>query len=75
MALLGLLLAACGGGGGGGGSTPPVTPTPTSKALVWGTGIWGTNEWSATAPARLEPDPTTTASPSSTAINPTENSR
>lgn len=48
------LLAACGGGGGG--SSPPATPTPTPPAaLVWGTGKWGTNQWSAaSAPVLLE---------------------
>ncbi len=45
------LLAACGGGGGG-GSTPPVQ----SRALVWGTSTWGSNNWSAPSPLQLEPD-------------------
>lgn len=46
-----LLLAACGGGGGG--STPPAQ---TGTALVWGSGKWGSDRWSATLPARLDPD-------------------
>ena len=57
------LFAACGGGGGG-GSTPPVTPS--SSALIWGSGTWGSKQWSATANAQLAPE--TTDSPSS---NPT----
>ncbi|MFT7536769.1 MAG: hypothetical protein ACI85K_002723 [Hyphomicrobiaceae bacterium] len=50
-----LLVAACGGGGGG--DAPPVTPDPTpSKALVWGTGTWGSNQWSASSsPVELAP--------------------
>lgn len=56
------LLAACGGGGGG--STPPVTPP--SNALIWGTGTWGSKQWSATANAQLATEP-----PASPAANPT----
>lgn len=57
------LLAACGGGGGG-GSTPPVTPG--TNALIWGSGTWGSKQWSATANAQLATE--TPAAPSS---NPT----
>lgn len=58
-----LLLAACGGGGGGGG-TPPTT---VGKALIWGTGTWGTNEWAAAAaPAQLEGDTVSSSSASNT---------
>lgn len=56
------LLAACGGGGGG--STPPVTPG--TNALIWGSGTWGSQQWSATANAQLA-----TETPASPASNPT----
>ena len=64
VALLALLAACGGGGGGGGGSTPPVTPG--TSALIWGSGTWGSKQWSATANAQLATE--TTAAPSS---NPT----
>jgi hypothetical protein len=57
------LFAACGGGGGG-GSPPPVTPS--SKALIWGSGTWGSQQWSATANAQLA-----TEAPASSSSNPT----
>lgn len=57
-----LLAAACGGGGGG--STPPVQ---TDKALVWGSGTWGAQRWSATLPVTLAADDTTSSSPSPSA--------
>jgi len=51
-----LLAAACGGGGGG--STPPVQ---TDKALVWGSGTWGQQRWSATLPVTLAADDTSSS--------------
>tara|TARA_R110002072_G_scaffold273219_2_gene433721 strand:- start:35670 stop:35933 length:264 start_codon:yes stop_codon:yes gene_type:complete len=54
-----LVLTACGGGGGD--DAPPAQPAP-ANALVWGSGTWGTNQWSATAaPARIEPESSSTS--------------
>lgn len=61
---MGLLLLAAACGGGGGGSNPPAQ---IGKALVWGSGTWGAQRWSATLPVTLAADDTPSSpSPSST---------